>query len=178
MSFGELTRGQAYLFEVSGRRIRMDSKLVGSNIAKCSRLGLILSCIQVFFKSLSKDQITLLNEDYPDYLNNMVKRSSGQIIYTLNSDEKEELLLNSGNILYRLIGLYGQVDSEKYPIIVRVFEEQYSKEEEKISLKANKEIKANSLQSPHDEDAEFRTKGGESTLGFSVNLTETCSKTR
>ena len=49
-------------------------------------------------------------------------------------------------------------------------------EGEKIKLKEVKEIQANSLQSPHDEDAAFRNKGGTKVQGYSVNLTETCNK--
>ena len=49
-------------------------------------------------------------------------------------------------------------------------------EGEQIKLKEVKEIQADSLQSPHDQDAAFRNKGGTKVQGYSVNLTETCNK--
>jgi len=191
--FEALTRGQMELFGLRGRQLRMDSKLVGSNIVKCSRLRLILSCVEAFIKSLNVEQYDRISEKDREYLGNLFRKKVSQIIYHLNSEEKSELLLGLGELIGRLIGLYEECDSEKYRIIVRVFEEQYSKEEEsrkvegndkgegndkiegKIVLKPNEAIKADSLQSPHDEDAEYRNKGGKKTQGFSVNLTETCS---
>jgi hypothetical protein len=41
----------------------MDSKLIGSNVVRCSRLGLIVSCIQAFWKSLSDCLRFKLNEE-------------------------------------------------------------------------------------------------------------------
>ena len=36
-AFSSLTKSQAMFFEVNGEKIRMDSKLIGSNIVRCSR---------------------------------------------------------------------------------------------------------------------------------------------
>ena len=46
-TFASLTQGQAQHFGVVGDRIRMDSKLIGSNIATCCRLQLIVNCLSV-----------------------------------------------------------------------------------------------------------------------------------
>ena len=174
--FEAMGKKQMELFGLSGRKLRMDSKLVGSNIVKSSRLHLILSCMLLFYKSLSVERRALLSEEDREWLENLFSRKSvGQILFNLDSEEKSKLLLASGALIYRLIVLYQESDSEKYRFIVRVFEEQYSREEEKIVLRPNEDMKANYLQSPHDEDAEFRNKGGNKTQGYSVNLTETCT---
>jgi len=55
-AFQQLTDAQSSIFDVTGDKVRMDSKLIGSNIAKCSRLQLVISCLQVFWKSLSEAQ--------------------------------------------------------------------------------------------------------------------------
>jgi hypothetical protein len=47
-TFASLTQGQAQHFGVVGDRIPMDSKLIGSNIATCCRLQLIVNCLSLF----------------------------------------------------------------------------------------------------------------------------------
>ncbi|WP_041779350.1 transposase [Belliella baltica] len=47
-TFASVTKGQAKDFHVSGRSIRMDSKLLGSNIAWLSRYELIHETVQLF----------------------------------------------------------------------------------------------------------------------------------
>lgn len=46
----------------------------------------------------------------------------------------------------------------------------------RVALKPPQEISADSLQSPHDEDAAYRKKRDETVRGYSVNLTETCQE--
>ena len=45
---GQITRDQLLEFEVSGKQVRMDSKLVGSNIAWYSRYELIHETLRLF----------------------------------------------------------------------------------------------------------------------------------
>ncbi len=45
-----------------------------------------------------------------------------------------------------------------------------------VLLKPAKEISADSLQSPHDEDAAYRKKKDETVRGYSANVTETCEE--
>ena len=86
------------------------------------------------------------------------------------------MLVELGRLLLRIMDKYSEADSDKYHLITRILSEQYHVEGEKIRLKEVKEIQADSLQSPHDEDAAFRNKGGTKVQGYSVNLTETCNK--
>ena len=50
--FQQLSKAQAKLFGVNGKFARMDSKLIGSNIARCSRLQLVLTVLDVFYKDI------------------------------------------------------------------------------------------------------------------------------
>ena len=50
--FQELTRDQAKRLGVVGEKLRMDSTLLDSNLAACTRLQLIIGCLQAFWKSL------------------------------------------------------------------------------------------------------------------------------
>jgi hypothetical protein len=60
--FPALTRDQAKRLGVVGEKLRMDSTLLGSNLAACTRLQLIIGCLQAFWKSLSAEQKAGLSE--------------------------------------------------------------------------------------------------------------------
>lgn len=177
-TFRQLTMNQAKIFGVTGEFARMDSKLIGSNITKCSRLQLILSVLQVFYKSI-KDKDALLsrlNEEERERLTTLSAQKPGQIVYKMDNPSKEAMLEELGYLFLRIMDKYSETDSDKYHLITRILSEQYQVEGEKISIKEVKEIQADSLQSPHDEDAAFRNKGGIKVQGYSVNLTETCNE--
>ena len=53
---------------------------------------------------------------------------------------------------------YSEADSDKYHLVSRILSEQYHMKGKKIRLKELKQIQADSLQSPHDEDAAYRKK--------------------
>lgn len=176
--FRQLTKRQAEIFGVSGTFARMDSKLIGSNIAKCSRLQLILSVLQVFYKSI-KDKdglLTHLHEREIERLEALSTQKPGQIVYKLGNQSKQEMLEELGYLMLHIMERYTEADSDKYHLITRILSEQYHIEGEKIVLKETKEIEADSLQSPYDEDAAFRNKNGTKVQGYNDNLTETCNE--
>jgi hypothetical protein len=175
--FRELTQTQAKLFGVDGKFTRMDSKLIGSNICKSSRLQLIISVLQVFFKEISQQQCKIERMEEKDrlVLSDLMKKTSGQIVYALDNQTREQMLEELGYILLRLQQLYTEQDSSKYHLIVRVLSEQYRIEGEQVRLCEIREIKSDSLQSPHDEDAAYRKKGEQKVQGYSANITETCN---
>lgn len=173
--FKRLTKHQADLFGVNGQKLRMDSKLTGSNIATCSRLQLIVNCIQVFYKDLSAKSQKKVPSEHQEILEKILKQSSGQIVFRLTDEEKEEYLQKLGNMLLDFQRIYSEKDSEKHQLIKRIFEEQYSVEEEEIKLKANSEITSKSLQSAYDPEAAYRRKDKQKVQGYSVNISETCN---
>lgn len=173
--FQRLTEAQAKLFGVSGDKIRMDSKLIGSNIADCSRLRLIVSCLLVFWNSLSKSAQSRLTKEKRAFIAQLLKKKPQQLVYRLSNEEKKQLLEELGGFLSELMTLYSSSDSEKILLIERILNEQYVMDENNVSLKKGAEIDANSLQSPYDPDAAYRTKRDESVQGYSVNVTETCN---
>ena len=68
----------------------------------------------------------------------------------------------------------------RYDLIERVLLEQYQidgeGEEQRVELKPAQEISADSLQSPHDEEAAYRKNKDETVRGDSANVTETCEE--
>ena len=177
-TFFSLTTTQAKAFGVLGQQIRMDSKLIGSNIALCCRLQLMVSCLQAFWGSLDKDQKRRLSARNRQVLDGLLKVKPHQAVYRLTSGEKGEKLQECGQLLSRLQATNTDKDSGQYGLIVRVLGDQYTvlSSSKQVLPKPPKEISSSSLQSDHDEDAAFRRKGKDQVKGYSVNLTETCGE--
>jgi transposase-like protein DUF772 len=174
-AFRALTKSQAEFFDVDGQKIRMDSKLIGSNIVRCSRLQLIISCLQSFWKSLSDDLQGQLDDDRHKILDELCKKKPNQIVYPLSEEEKAQKLIELGELLLYLKRYYNDSDSDKYHLVQRLLDEQYQVEGDQTILKPGKEISANSIQSPHDPDAAYRKKSHQTVNGYSINVTETCN---
>jgi len=176
------TKVQAEIFEVNAKWIRMDSKLIGSNIAKCSRLQLIISCLQEFYLSLNKELKMRLSEEERIILEELIKRKAHQIVYPLEDKEKTEYLERYGLLLTRILDKYndndksGGLDNERYSIIERVFKEHTKDENGQIALKPSNKISSDALQSAYDPDAAYKNKDGKGVKGYVMNLTETCNK--
>jgi len=176
--FQALTRDQAKRLGVVGEKLRMDSTLLGSNLAACTRLQLIIGCLQVFWKSLTREQKAGLSEADRTRLDHLCAKRPSQLIYRLEETTKQAWLEEFGQLLLRLRQTYDTQSSPRYALIERLLLEQYqladTGEEPRVTLKPAPEISADSLQSPHDEDAAYRKKQDETVRGYSVNLTETC----
>ncbi len=174
-AFQSLTKDQAEFFEVNGEKVHMDSKLIGSNVVRCSRLRLIISCIQEFWKSLSDDLRFKLDEDCRMVLDELCQKKSNQIVYPMSEEEKSQKLIELGDVLLHLQRHYDDSDSGKYFLVEQLLDEQYRIEGDKTTLKPGKEIPADSIQSPHDPEAAYRKKNTQTVVGNSVNVTETCN---
>jgi Transposase domain (DUF772)/Transposase DDE domain len=176
--FRSLTKEQIDLFGVTGEYSRMDSTLLGSNIAKSSRLQLVINVLQAFYKDIKGklDLISRLSQEDKELLELISDKKSGQIIYTLDNLKREELLLKTGNLLLRIQTNFKEDESKKYHLIVRVLSEQYTIESDKVILKPVKEVSSKSLQSAEEEDAEYRNKNGEKVQGYVANITETANE--
>lgn len=174
-AFRSLTKSQAEFFDVNGKKIRMDSKLIGSNIVRCSRLQLIISCLQEFWKSLGDDLRDRLDDNRRQSLDELSKKKPNQIVYPMSEEEKSQKLIELGELLFYLKRYYNDSDSDQYHLIERILDEQYHIEGDQTVLKPGKEISADSIQSPHDPDAAYRKKSKQTVNGYSINVTETCN---
>lgn len=174
----QITKSQLLEFNVSGKQVRMDSKLIGSNIAWYSRYELIHETLRMFIdereefiikKSLSKEEFSL------------IKRIQGEegnkVVYRCTKAEVDALMIALGKLMYRFIVLFKTNNYGQYQTLKAVFEQQYSVSKEKIVLPfENEKISAKSIQSPHDTDCHYRNKDGNKVKGYSVNVTETCDQ--
>jgi hypothetical protein len=175
--FAHITRGQIKEFDVNGRSIRMDSKLIGSNIAIFTRYEIIHQTLCMFYKSLDKAAKSKLFVVDRKQLELLMKEESSKTVYHSTKDELKDRLQTIGILICNLLDRLEYLQTELYQLLQRVFNEQYKIiEDEQIELRPREEISSSSLQSPHDPDSAYRNKGDQTVKGYSVNITETCSQ--
>jgi len=175
--FAHITSGQIKEFDVNGRSIRMDCKLIGSNIAIFTRYEIIHQTLCMFYKSLDKAAKSKLFVVDRKQLEVLMKEESCKTVYRSTKDELKGRLQTIGILIYRLLNRLEYLQTEFYQLLQRVFNEQYKvAEDQQIELRPKEEISSSSLQSPHDPDSAYRNKGDQHVKGYSVNITETCSK--
>jgi len=175
--FAHITRGQIKEFDVNGRSIRMDSKLIGSNIALFTRYEIIHQTLCLFYKSLDKVAKTRLHATDRKQLEKLVEEEPSKTVYRSTREELKGRLQPIGILIYKLLKLFGDLQTDPCQLLQRVFNEQYKvSEDQQIELRPKEEISSSSVQSPHDPDSAYRNKQGQQVKGYSMNITETCSK--
>jgi hypothetical protein len=173
--FQKITKTQILEFNINGRSIRMDSKLIGSNIACYTRYEIIHETIGLFCRELSVE--TLRNEltvTEQQLVNDVIKEKGEKVLYLKTKEEVRHRMDELGQLAYKLLNLPEATQNKYYQTLNRVFDEQYKISEEKIEIRPKEEIKSDSVQSPHDPDCGYRNKNNESVKGYSHNITETC----
>jgi len=194
--FTKITSGQIESYKVSGEKVRMDSKLINSNIRRSTRLEMILETVRVFTTDKTIN-ISLLSEvmDEQDYhlLKLLKKKTVSNITYSLDAKGEKALLHRLGFILKQLLSYFPK--SRHYSVANQIYEDHYHLNQEDSNnndnkedagldqdqssqLKDSKEVKSDSIQSIHDPDAAYRTKGKgaskQNITGYHANITETC----
>ena len=176
LTFNQITREQISEFNVNGKSIRMDSKLMGSNIAFYSRYEIIHRTLALFYKSLNDSQMNILPVSDKEQLKQLLGEEPQKTVYRSTREEVKTRMQQIGILAYKLIKLFDGNSNDQFQLLSRVFEEQYKVvEEEKIELRPKEEIASSSVQSPHDPDGAYRQKGEQKVKGYSANVTETVS---
>jgi len=174
----QITRNQILEFHVSGKQVRMDSKLIGSNIAWYSRYELIHETLRLF---VAEREEHIFKKSLPKQVFSLIESIQGEkgnkVVYRSTKAEIDTRLVELGELMYRFIGLFKRYDYGHYRTLKTVFGQQYRVSGDKTVLPLdNKEISAKSIQSPHDTDCHYRDKDGNRVKGYSVNITETCDR--
>ena len=171
--FSEVTKKQCIDFEVSGKRIRMDSKLLGGNIAWLTRYELIHETFRLFYNEVK--QSGKIDGATKDTLDGLLKMEGNKITYTCSTEEVKTRLQQMGALIHGVLPMFSAGDATHYQTLKRVFDEQFIVDETKTVVGREKEdITAQSVQSPHDTDCTYRNKGGDQVKGYSINITESC----
>lgn len=167
--FKQITKHQAQEYRITGKSIRMDSKLISSNIAWYSRYEIIH---ETFVKSVTKERLEriadqLVRQQAIEFFVEDAKKT----VYRSDSETMGKRLLDLGIVIDYV--LTNSVAKDK-ALLERVFSEQYEKSEDGVvSVRDKRKISAKSVQNPNDPDAEYRGKHKQKVKGFVTNITET-----
>lgn len=171
-TFEQVTDKQLVAFQVKSGKQRMDSVQVASNIRQMGRVQLLVEVLQRVQRILSEADQQRYQEDFAPYM----KGHAGHYVYRMKGDEVAPHLQRIGEFMQRLLGdlkpQYGQ--EAVYLVLERVFGEHFRIEQAQMTVKANQELSAASLQSPDDLEATYREKRGVGYQGYVANVTETC----
>lgn len=148
---------------------RMDSTQVLSNIAILHRLELAITTVQKIFGLMIAEEQAVWQEPLAVYLSDRAQR----ICYRIPSSENALHLQRLGEIVLEMAS---SLKGEAGRLASRLLESLYEKNEEGVlHLKPAKAGAGSSLQSPHDEEATYREKGGNAYHGYVAGVSETCS---
>jgi len=173
--FQKITEKQIIEFNVSGKSLRADSKLIGSNIAFYSRYELIHRTLLLFYKNVFHKQTSLLSEENQIILADFIKEKAADTVYKSDKKQINNRIIILGELIGSILNVLQDNENKDYITLKQVFSEQYKVlSDSKIGIIPAKEISAQSIQSPYDTDCDFRTKTGKKTKGYSHNITETC----
>ncbi|MGB3977059.1 MAG: transposase, partial [bacterium] len=175
-SFEQLTGDQLSRFKISGKSVRMDSKLIGSNIAWYSRFEVIHNTFRQFIKGLGESGMLLLNPKLRKQVLLFLEEDAQKMVYRLNSETIGEKISSLGLLIYQVLKRMAET-TPGYDLLHRVFHEQYEVVKGAAILRPKEDITAKSVQNHNDPDADYRKKGDQKVKGYSVNITETCDDT-
>ena len=171
-AFEQVTDEQITAYHLKTGKQRMDSTQIASNIRTMSRLQLLVEVLQRVHRLLTKEDQGRYAEMFAPY----IQGHAGQYVYHIKGQDTNGHLQRIGELMQRLLvelqKNYGQ--EPVYQMFERVFGEHYLVEEKVVRVKLEKELSADSLQSPDDLEATYREKNNKHYKGYVANLTETC----
>ncbi len=171
-AYKQVTAKQIREYNISGRAVRMDSKLIGSNIAWFSRYEIIH---ETFMKCVTQELIQRISEQMiRQKAEEFFAEDASKTVYYTEDETLTKRLLDLGIVINAIIKMLSE---QELPLLRRVFNEQYEVSEDgTVTVRDKKLISANSVQNPHDPDAAYRGKNGKKVKGYSTNITETCDE--
>ena len=167
--FEQVTGSQVKLLNISGKSVRVDSKLIGSNIAKQSRYTLIHKTLVMF---LEHNCLTGLPKRMIARAKEYMEEDSQKTVYRSAGDQLTGRMTQMGQFICSLLKRYKPAVPH-YALLKRLFDEQFNVVDGNAGLKDKNDIPGNSLQSPYDKDATYRNKGDQQVTGMVTNITET-----
>jgi len=171
-AFEKVTDEQLKAFQIKTGKQRMDSVQVSSNIRQMGRVQLLVEVLQRVERILSEVDREHYSEAFAPYL----KGHAGHYVYRMKGEEVAPHLERIGEFMQQLLVELkpGYGSQAVYQVLERVFSEHFRTEMDKVSVKLNTELSADSMQSPDDLEATYREKRGVGYQGYVANLTETC----
>ena len=172
MIYQDLTAKQIKKYKIAGRTIRMDSKLIGSNIAWFSRYEIIH---ETFRKQVSEQEAMHISDQlYRQKALDFLAEDASKTVYRSDDETLGQRLLDLDIVISHILSMRGEGEVS---LLHRVFHEQYDVDKDgNITVRDKKLVSATSVQNPNDPDDAYRSKGGKKVKGYSTNITETCDE--
>ena len=167
--FEQISGNQIRLLKISGKSVHMDSKLIGSNIARQSRYELIHTTLVKFLKTCTLTRLSPMQEEQA---NEYLTEDSSKTVYRSDSETLQSDIARIGNFIMEMLVTFPDT-TVSHNLLKRLFDEQYTVEDGKAVLRDKKQIKADSIQNPNDPDATYRDKNDRKVQGYVTNITET-----
>ena len=171
--FATITDQQMAKVELKTGWQRLDSTQLLSNIARMNRLELVISVLQTGVRGLPAEASQEWEQAQAGYLS----KPAQNICYRLKAEESEPHLVAIGQLLLTLLAQLqaSQAEPGVISVIERAIADHYQIETDgQVSIRPASEMSGDSLQSPHDPEATYRQKNGQSYKGYVTNLSETC----
>ena len=170
--YQDLTAKQIKKYKIAGRTNRMDSKLIGSNIAWFSRYEIIH---ETFRKQVPEQEAMRISDQlYRQKALDFLAEDASKTVYRSDDETLGQRLLDLGIVISHILAMRGEGEVS---LLHRVFHEQYDVDKDgNITVRDKKLVSATSVQNPNDPDAAYRSKGGKKVKGYSTNITETCDE--
>jgi hypothetical protein len=173
-SFDQITKEQIKEFQVNGQQIRMDSKLIGSNIAWYNRYEIIHETARLFYQAIPQKALDKkMSRTDRQALEQLLSEEGQKVVYRSTKGEIDQRMEKLGRLIHRLLKAVKQNPYRE--ILTRVFKEQYKSSDGQITIRPKEEISSDSVQSPNDPECAYRNKNDHPVKGYSLNVTETCS---
>ncbi len=171
-AFDGLTDEQRKRFGLNSSIQRCDSTQIGSNIRDYTRIELLVEVVLRMWRVLNEAHKEEHADRFAPYVD---AKTSSHFLYRLSKSDIDQTLEQLGRLYDWMVDAlkadYGSMEIHR--IVCRVFAEQFTRVEEKVTVRAAKEIRSDSLQSPDDPEATYREKDGEEFHGFVLHVTET-----
>jgi hypothetical protein len=158
-SFEQLTGDQLFHFKISGKSVRMDNKLIGSNIARYSRFEIIRNTFRRFIQGPGESGMLLLNPKLRKQVLLFLEEDARKMVYLLNSENLGKKISSLDLLIYQVLKRLSETTTG-YDFLHRVFYKQYEVVKGQAILRLKEDIAAKSVQNPNDPDADYREKGG------------------
>lgn len=132
--FRSITKEQCVSFEVSGKAIRLDSTLIGSNIAFSSRYEIIHTTLRGFYLSLGKDELSKIPVKLALKVSGILEEDAQKKVYRYTGGQIRKALGELGQCIQELLALFkndqsdndDDNDNDSYRLLERVFSDQFT----------------------------------------------------
>ena len=170
--FKQITKEQVKEYRISGKSVRMDSKLISSNIAWYSRYEIIH---ETFVKSVIRMELELIEDQIiRQQALEFFDEDAAKTVYRTESEAMGKRLLTLRIVIDYILTRSGK---DEMALLRRVFNEQYDKTDKgEVVVRDKKLISAKSVQNPNDPEADYRGKHGQKVKGYSTNIVETADE--